>query len=132
MTKTMVALALAAVSIAAPAQQDVREACRPDVQQYCAGAVGGGREEVKECLLDHQNDFSDACYDFMNKQSSDGAGRSGGGTWGQSGQSAPQGEAVYRSHLSNGKTVYSDLLPPDAASTRRVQFIDANSALPFR
>lgn len=132
MTKTMVALALAAVSVAAPAQQDGREACRPDVRQYCAAAVGGGREEVRECLLDHQKDISDACYDFMSRQLSGGAGNGGGGQSGQSGQPAPPGKAVYRSQLSNGKTVYSDSLPPDASSTRRVQFINGNSALPFR
>jgi hypothetical protein len=49
MKNILVALVFSGFSIAALAQQgDGREACRPDVQQYCSGAAGGGGEQAKD------------------------------------------------------------------------------------
>jgi len=46
--------------LATAEEQGGSGACRADAQKYCASA--GNK---KECMLDHQNDVSDACYSFM-------------------------------------------------------------------
>jgi hypothetical protein len=47
------------------------QACRQDVQKLCAGVQpGGGR--IVNCLLDHQKDLSDACYDVLSKKTKGG------------------------------------------------------------
>lgn len=38
-------------------------ACRADAQKFCPQTKGG--EQVMDCLLDHQQDISDACYDRL-------------------------------------------------------------------
>jgi hypothetical protein len=44
-----------------------QRACRQDAQRYCKGVQpGGGR--IVNCLLDHQNDISDACYAVLEKR----------------------------------------------------------------
>ncbi|NTV10901.1 MAG: hypothetical protein HGA47_09025, partial [Zoogloea sp.] len=57
----LIALALC-LPCAAFAQQG--GACREDVRKYCSGAARTP-EGVKDCLLDHQKEVSDACYDTM-------------------------------------------------------------------
>ena len=54
--RSLLAIALAGVSLAAPAGaqdlKEAREACTPDYKKYCAGVMpGGGR--VKKCLTDN-------------------------------------------------------------------------------
>lgn len=47
------------------------QACRQDAQQFCKGVQpGGGR--IVNCLLDHQKDLSDACYDTLAKRRQEG------------------------------------------------------------
>lgn len=42
-------------------------ACRQDAETLCKGVQpGGGR--IVNCLLDHQNELSDACYDQISKR----------------------------------------------------------------
>jgi len=37
-----------------------KEACKPDVEKFCAGvAVGGGR--IMQCLKQHESELSEAC-----------------------------------------------------------------------
>lgn len=56
--------------------------CQADIQRYCPQA-GDGRQAM-ECLLDHQNDISDACYESLKKrlssqqQNQQGGGQAGG------------------------------------------------------
>jgi len=59
--RSTIAIALIAASAAAPAfAQDVRQACRDDVKQLCAGTQpGGGR--IKQCLMDNAAKLSDGC-----------------------------------------------------------------------
>jgi len=54
-------------------------ACRADATKFCAQSGGG--KAAFECLLDHQQDISDACYDSLKKQM----------TSGQATQNAPSG-----------------------------------------
>jgi hypothetical protein len=57
-------------------------ACQGDVRQFC-GKAGNG---AVDCLLDHQQDISDACYDSLKQQlkasppnsTAPGAGPAGG------------------------------------------------------
>lgn len=50
------------------------QACRQDAQQLCKGVQpGGGR--IVDCLLDHQKDLSDACYDSLAKKMQGGQRR---------------------------------------------------------
>lgn len=47
------------------------QACRQDAQQFCKGVQpGGGR--IVNCLLEHQKDLSDACYDTLSKRKQGG------------------------------------------------------------
>lgn len=46
--------------------QDMRGACKDDVQTYCNGVQpGGGR--IINCLMDHYKDVSDNCYSVLQK-----------------------------------------------------------------
>jgi Cysteine rich repeat len=39
-------------------------ACMADTSKFCGGSRGSGGKTM-DCLLDHQNDISDACYDAL-------------------------------------------------------------------
>jgi len=189
MKNILVALVFSGFAIAAPAQQGGgREACRPDVQQYCSSAAGGGAEQIKDCLIEHQKDISDACYDFLKsnlsqkqsgppqgtspgggackadvpqfckgvqpgggrikdclidhqKEISDAcydflskqkSGEAGSGDNAAASQTTAPSAQIYRSRQANGSTVYSDTLQPNAVTVKRVQIDNGNSALPFR
>jgi len=60
--KTLLKLGLlaAVLPLAAAAEEGGTAACRADAQKYCASA--GNK---MECLIDHQNDITDACYSFL-------------------------------------------------------------------
>ena len=48
--------------------QNPQTACATDVKQFCPDVEqGGGR--IKQCLLDHYKDVSDACYGVLEKSS---------------------------------------------------------------
>ena len=63
---------LRAVGGAAAGGQVVSAACQADARKYCARFAGG--KAAFECLLDHQQDVSDACYDSLKKQMSSASG----------------------------------------------------------
>jgi len=44
--------------------QGGRQACRADAQKLCQG-VKPGSGAITDCLIDHQDDISDACYAFL-------------------------------------------------------------------
>ena len=46
----------------APLAAGTRQACATDLHQYCSNVGTGGGYQL-DCLLDHQKDISDACYD---------------------------------------------------------------------
>jgi outer membrane lipoprotein SlyB len=48
--------------------QDSRP-CQGDIQKYCSRSSGD--RPTFECLLDHQNDVTDACYDDLKRQMSE-------------------------------------------------------------
>lgn len=50
----------------AAAQERGSGACRDDAHQYCSQAAGG--KAITDCLLDHQKDISDACYDTLKQR----------------------------------------------------------------
>ncbi len=39
-------------------------ACMPDAKKFCS-ASRGNREQTVDCLIDHQNDISEACYQVL-------------------------------------------------------------------
>lgn len=93
--KSIVGLAMLMASLAAGAMQG--GACQADVQRYCTQS-GGGRE-VFECLLDHQQDVSDDCYeDLKRRMSADSAA----GEQGAMGQGFGQGQRVGRGGADGG------------------------------
>jgi len=56
--------------------------CRSDVEQFCRQSQGDPKAAT-DCLLDHQQEISDACYDKLKQQlngsGKDGEARSGNG-----------------------------------------------------
>jgi hypothetical protein len=44
--------------------QEAASACRADAGKFCSQEKGG-RGKIMDCLIDHQKDLSDACYDAM-------------------------------------------------------------------
>jgi len=67
-TRTMGALTcllLACVSVTAAAQD--ASACREDTKKYCA-STQGDESAALNCLLDHQNDVTDACYNELKQK----------------------------------------------------------------
>lgn len=65
--------------LAASAQQD--GACRSDVERFCRQSQGD-QKAATDCLLDHQQDISDACYNQLKQQLTQGgsnADKGGGG-----------------------------------------------------
>jgi hypothetical protein len=74
--KSVVGLAITLISLGAAAVQG--GPCQSDVKSYCAQS-GGGRE-VFECLLDHQQEVSDACYgDLKQRMNADQRSETQGG-----------------------------------------------------
>ncbi|MEI7614385.1 MAG: cysteine rich repeat-containing protein [Betaproteobacteria bacterium] len=47
--------------------QERNAACRIDVEQFCSQSKGSGQQAM-QCLLDHQKEVSDACYDTLKKR----------------------------------------------------------------
>lgn len=41
--------------------------CRADIGQFCA-AAGTDRKAAQACLIDHQKDISDACYEHLRQR----------------------------------------------------------------
>ncbi len=62
--RNAIGMLLTAATFAAFAQGG--GACREDVQKYCAQSQGG--RQITDCLLDHQQEVSDACYGALKKR----------------------------------------------------------------
>ena len=67
------ALLVACLMPLAAFSEDNSGACRPDVERFCRQAQGDPKA-ASDCLLDHQQDISDACYDKLKQQMSRGDG----------------------------------------------------------
>ena len=103
------ALAIACVALPCAAQERGESACRADAQKFCKG-VKPGEGRIVDCLIDHQKDISDGCYDLLKKQLSSGGSkeREAGGESGAN-EPAPPAGPVYRSRQADGRTIYSDI-----------------------
>jgi len=71
MNTWLIGLALAAVSLAAqaqdaPAPPNARHACKADYQKFCSG-VGHGHGQILECLKSHNSELSTACQEAIAK-----------------------------------------------------------------
>jgi len=114
-----IALLLACVPLLALAEGGTA-ACRADAQKFCVPARGG----AFECLLDHQQEISDRCYDALKAQIL--SERSAATET----RTAPV-HAVYKSRMADGRIVYGDTIPLNAASKQEVEN-RLNVSLPFR
>lgn len=56
-------LALAGLPALAQAQAQTPPTCQTDAQKFCPGAG-----PAQECLLDHQQDISDGCYNALKQR----------------------------------------------------------------
>src|SRR3954466_2187760 len=119
----LIVCALAALLplLATAEEQGGSRACRADAQKYCAN-----EKDKKECLIDHQKDISDGCYDFLKKAIKQGS------------VDAPASEApftataysspIYKVKTAEGRTVYTNAAVPNGAEVK-----DRNNiALPIR
>jgi hypothetical protein len=89
-------------------------ACRADGQKYCAS-----EKDKKECLIDHQNDISEACYDALRKALKQGRI--------DSYEPAPA-TPVYKVKTADGRTLYTNAAVPNASEVKD----RTNVALPIR
>lgn len=82
MKQHLIALALASLLPFAALAQEGNGPCRPDVERFCRQSQGDPKAAT-DCLLDHQQEISDACYDKLKQQLSGGGqgpdGPGGGG-----------------------------------------------------
>lgn len=96
-------------------------ACQSDAAQFCRGVQpGGGR--IVDCLISHQQDISEACYQALKKQVSNGEGGGDGGfqSAGVSSAARTPPAPVYRSRQPDGRIVYSDSRPMASMLQRTV------------
>lgn len=85
--KKLVILVLASACLMplAASSQENTAPCRSDVESFCRQAQGDPKAAT-DCLLDHQQEISDACYDKLKQQLS----RSGGETKSATGRACRQ------------------------------------------
>jgi len=57
---------LLVMPIVSNAQERKRE-CHADVEKYCSQSKGS-MQQATDCLLDHQKEISDACYDTLKRR----------------------------------------------------------------
>lgn len=76
----MAAVTAVSAQTSAGGQEVTISACRADVQKYCPQMQG---KQAFDCLLDHQQHVSDACYDGMKKQMDSGEGQQAEGAAGR-------------------------------------------------
>jgi len=114
------------------AAQEAGGACRPDAQKYCK-TVKPGDGRIVDCLIDHQKEISDDCYDALKKQLMAARANSGKTSAGDAPAPAPvPAGPVYRSRGVDGRTVYSDTPMPNAAEQREVPMDRVISVTPAR
>ena len=98
-----------ATSVAGAEEQGGTSVCRADAQKFCSGA--GNK---MECMIDHQNDLSDACYDFLKqklkkerreKESRDKEKRDQGSY--EPAPAAPSAP-IYKVKTADGRTIYTN------------------------
>jgi len=88
-------------------QRGGQATCHSDVAQFCRGMEpGGGR--IVDCLISHQKDISEACYQALKKKASNEQGDADAGFQSVS-RASPA--SVYRSKQPDGRIVYSDARP---------------------
>ena len=110
----------------APAGGGGTQACRQDAETFCRGVQpGGGR--IVDCLIEHQKEISDGCYQLLKRKISSGDPEVEPG--GASGYSAVP--TVYKARTSDGRIVYGDTVPLNATSMHPVEN-RVNVSLPFR
>lgn len=51
----------------AAAAQDGAGSCRADIENYCSASKGNPKQ-AKDCLLEHQQEISDGCYEKLKRQ----------------------------------------------------------------
>ena len=127
---TMLALAallpVMAASSAFAEGQGGSAACRADVQKYCAS-----EKDKKECLIDHQNDISDACYTFLKNMLQRQRGAQKQGSADSVDSDVPVAAApapIYKYRDASGHLVYTNAAVPNASEVKD----RTNVALPLR
>jgi hypothetical protein len=106
-------LALAALLplVAGAEEQGGTSACRADAQKYCASA--GNK---MECLIDHQNDITDACYGFLKEKlhkekqrlQQEKQEKQGSSEPAPAAASAPVSNPIYKVKTADGRTIYTN------------------------
>jgi hypothetical protein len=129
--KKLLPLALACIAFSVSAQDKGGGACRGDAQRFCAQAAGGGGS-IMNCLLDHQQEISNACYDALKLRLEQQRGADLGA--GAAAESPPAQAAapVYRSRRPDGRIVYSDVPQLNATLQRQVPLDRVIFAQPLR
>ena len=111
---TFIVAALLPLAAAAEEQGGAR-ACRADVQKFCATA-----SDKKECLIDHQKEISDDCYDALKaallRERVEKSRRS---------EAAP----IYKKRDSEGRIVYTNV---PLAGAEEIPMDRVIEALPLR
>src|SRR3954454_10171760 len=87
--------------VASAEEQGGSRACRADVQKYCAN-----EKDRKECLIDHQKDISDGCYEVLKKVLKQGSidAPASEAPFAAAAHSSP----IYKVKTAEGRTVYTN------------------------
>jgi hypothetical protein len=68
--KTLFPVLLLCLFSLASQAQEANGPCRTDVEKYCRQSQGDPKAAM-DCLLDHQQDISDGCYDNLKQRMGD-------------------------------------------------------------
>ena len=107
--RTLILALAALLPLASGAEeQGGTSACRADAQKYCASA--GSK---MECLIDHQKDISDGCYDFLKQKLQKEKQRLRQEKQGKlepeaAPAPAPASNPIYKVKTADGRTVYTN------------------------
>jgi len=117
---------------AASAQVPGAQACKPEAQKYCSAAIGGGRDKTIDCLIEHQQEISDACYSYLKAElERERDERRTQRDAQPEPQPAPQ-SVIYKVRNADGRIVYTNAPPANAVSAEEVAQDRVINVMPIR
>ena len=114
--------------LTARAEEGGSGACRADVQKYCSAQ--GDRGKTMDCLLDHQQEMTQACYDFLKSQLQRQRGTQEAQP--RVASAAAASRPIYKVTGADGRIVYTNAPPAGGSLAEEIRLDRVISAVPIR